>query len=59
MADDGRLLCKLANRLEIVPSDLPETLMGKDLWVLVGLRDGLRVIWPTGREGGIAVCSNS
>src|SRR5437879_3807349 len=55
MADDGGLRLQLTDGVNVVVRDLLYLLVGKDLRVSVGLRDGLRVVGPARRERGVAV----
>src|SRR5260370_17122155 len=55
MANNGGLPLELADRVGVVIGDLLNPLAGKDLRVVMRLCDGLRVIWPAGRERGVAL----
>ena len=55
MADNGGLPLELANGVNVVIGDLLNTLVGKDLRVVIRLCDGVRVIWPARRESGVAM----
>ena len=55
MADDGGLRLELADGVNVVIRDLLDPLVGKDLRVLLGLLDGVRVIGPARRERGVAL----
>ncbi len=46
MADDSRLPLELADGVDVVICDLLDPLVGKDLRILLGLLDGVRVIGP-------------
>src|SRR6266702_8830101 len=54
MADDGGLRLELADGVNVVIRYLLDSLVGSDLRVLLGLLDGVRVIWPARRECGVA-----
>src|SRR5205823_6544288 len=54
-ADDGGLPLELADGVDIVLRHLLDALVGKDLRVLLGRLNGFRVIWPAGRERGVAL----
>src|SRR6266581_9251001 len=55
MADDGGLGLELADGVNVVIGDLLDALVGKDLRVVLGLLDGVRVIGPARRERGVAL----
>src|SRR5260370_34519583 len=55
MANNGGLPLELADRVGVVIGDLLNPLAGKDLRVVIRLCDGLRVIWPAGRERRVAL----
>ncbi len=55
MADDGWLPLELSDGVNVVIGDLPDPLVGKDLRVLLGLLNGVRVIGPAWRERGVAL----
>ncbi len=55
MADDGGLRLELADRVDVVIRDLPDPLVGEDLWILLSRLDGVRVIRPARRESRAAL----
>src|SRR5260370_37938447 len=55
MADDSRLSLERAGGVNVVIGDLLEPLVGKDLRVLLGRLNGLRLIGPARREGRVAL----
>src|SRR5262249_14642807 len=55
MSENGWLPRELADGVNVMIRDLLDALVGKDLWVLLGLLDGLRIIGPAWREGGVAL----
>jgi len=55
MADDGGLPLELADGVDVVIRGLLDALVGKDLRVVLGLLDGVRVIGPAWRERGVAL----
>src|SRR5258708_7906677 len=55
MADDGGLRLELTDGVNVVIRDLLDALVGKDLRVVLGLLNGVRVIGPARRERGVAL----
>src|SRR2546429_10023130 len=55
MADDGALPPELADGVNVVIRYLLDALVGKGLRVFLCLLNGVRVIWPTRREGRVAL----
>src|SRR5712692_1806021 len=55
MADDGGLPLELTDGVDIVLRHLLDALVGKDLRVLLGRLDGVRLIGPDRRERGVAL----
>jgi hypothetical protein len=51
MPDDGGFHRQLTDGVDVVIGDLLDPLVSKDLGVLIGLRDGLRIIGPARRKG--------
>jgi hypothetical protein len=52
--DQGRLVREFADHVAEMVGDLPDTLAGEDLGVLVRVLDGGGIIGPARREGGVA-----